>query len=286
MQAAVNAAGTNFYEIKAQVVNKSGWPARHLTHGSFRYYFTLDAGTSPSQVTVTSAYNQCLAPSGPTQFSGSIYYVTISCEGQDIAPAGQSAFHREVQFRLTFPGAHDPKGDWSFQGIPTTAGGTPVTANDVVLYDGATAVWGSAPSGSGTPPPTTPPPTTPPPTTPPPTTPPPTTPPPTGGAACAVVYKVTNSWSGGFQADVRVSNTGSAAVKGWTLTWAFGGDQKIGSGWSGTFSQSGQKVTVTDAGYNGSLAPGAAADVGFTATYGSSNAAPTGFALNGAACTS
>ncbi len=47
---AVNQTSTNFYEIKVQVVNKSGWPARHLTHGSFRYYFTLDAGTQPSQV--------------------------------------------------------------------------------------------------------------------------------------------------------------------------------------------------------------------------------------------
>ncbi|MFC4034413.1 glycoside hydrolase family 9 protein [Streptomyces polygonati] len=151
-QAAVNAAGTNFYEIKAQVVNKSGWPARHLTQGSFRYYFTLDAGTSPSQVTLTSAYNQCSAPSGPTFYADNIYYLTVSCAGQDIAPAGQSAFHREVQFRLTFPGPHDPTRDWSYQGVSTTPGSAPVTVHDIVLYDGATAVWGDAPGTSGTPP--------------------------------------------------------------------------------------------------------------------------------------
>ncbi|WP_225847157.1 glycoside hydrolase family 9 protein [Streptomyces sp. HPF1205] len=284
MQAAVNTAGTNFYEIKAQVVNKSGWPARHLTHGSFRWYFTLDPGTSASQVTLTSPYNQCSAPTGPTQYSGSVYYVTVSCEGQDIAPAGQSAFHREVQFRLTFPGAHNPANDWSYQGVPTTPGATPVTVQNVVLYDGSTAVWGNAPDGSSTPPPTSPPPTTPPPTSPPPTSPPPTTPPPTGGAACAVVYKVTSSWSGGFQADVAVTDTGASAVNGWKLTWTFGGDQKIGNGWNGTVSQSGQKVTVTDAGYNAAIAPGGSVDIGFTATWSSSNAAPTGFALNGAAC--
>ncbi|NUP37456.1 MAG: endoglucanase [Streptomyces sp.] len=363
LQAAVNAAGTNFYEIKAQVVNKSGWPARHLTHGSFRYYFTLDSGTSASQVTVTSAYNQCSAPTGPTQFSGNIYYVTVSCEGQDIAPAGQSAFHREVQFRLTFPGAHDPTKDWSYQGVSTTPGSTPVTVNDMVLYDGSTAVWGTAPSGDGT----TPPPTTTPPGAPsgltasavtsssltlswtaatpgtlpiagyqvyadtgsgaklvgttttatslavtgltagmryaftvkavdtagnvspasstlPVTTMPSGTTPPPGSAACTAVYKVTNSWSGGFQADVLVTNTGTAALNGWTLTFTFGGDQKIGSGWNGTFSQSGQKVTITNPSWAASLPAGGTVDPGFTATYSASNAAPTGFALNGVAC--
>jgi endoglucanase len=150
IQAAVNQTSTNFYEIKAQVVNKSGWPARHLLHGSFRYYFTLDAGTSPTQVTLSSPYNQCKAPTGPTQFSGSVYYVTISCEGQDIAPAGQSAYHREVQFRLTFPGPHDPTRDWSYQGVSTTPGSTPVNVSHIVLYDGTTPVWGSSPAGATT----------------------------------------------------------------------------------------------------------------------------------------
>ena len=41
----------DFTEIKAMVYNKSAWPARALTNGSFRYYFTLDAGYAASQVT-------------------------------------------------------------------------------------------------------------------------------------------------------------------------------------------------------------------------------------------
>ncbi|NUP39753.1 MAG: avirulence protein [Streptomyces sp.] len=106
-----------------------------------------------------------------------------------------------------------------------------------------------------------------------------------GGAACTVAYTVTNSWSGGFQADVKATNTGSAALNGWTLAWTFGGDQQISSLWSGTATQNGQKVTVANASYNAALAPGATVDIGFTGTYGSSNAAPTGFTLNGAACT-
>jgi endoglucanase len=148
VQAAVNTASTNFYELKVQVVNKSGWPARHLRHGSFRYYFTLDQGYQPSQVTLSSPYNQCQAPTGPTRYSGAVYYVTVSCDGSDIAPAGQSAYHREVQFRLTFPGPHNPAGDWSYQGVSPTPGSVPVTVNNIVLYDGNTAVWGSTPQSA------------------------------------------------------------------------------------------------------------------------------------------
>jgi endoglucanase len=265
-----------------------------------------------------------------------------------------------VQFRLSFPGAHDPTKDWSYQGVSTTPGSTPVTVNDMVLYDGSTAVWGQAPSGDGS---TTPPDTTPPGAPGKPTassvadssvtltwpaatagslplagyqvyagstllatttattwtatgltpgtaytftvkavdtagntssaspavtvTTTTTTTPPGGGtgAACTAVYKVTNSWSGGFQADVLVTNTGSAALNGWTLTFTFGGDQQVGSGWSGTFTQSGKKVTVTNPSWAPTLAAGGTVDPGFTATYSSSNAAPTGFALNGVACT-
>ncbi|HEU4325545.1 MAG TPA: cellulose binding domain-containing protein [Roseiflexaceae bacterium] len=41
---------------------------------------------------------------------------------------------------------------------------------------------------------------------------------PLGGAqaqatACAVSYTVTNAWPGGFQADVAVSNTGTAPLR-------------------------------------------------------------------------
>jgi len=136
-------------EIKAEVVNKSGWPARALTHGSFRYYFTLDPGETPSQLTLTSPFNQCGNPTGVTQFAGSTYYVTVDCTGQDIAPAGQSPFHREVQFRITFPAAHDFTKDWSYQDLTGLANGaTPVTTSHIELYDGGTKVWGTAPGAS------------------------------------------------------------------------------------------------------------------------------------------
>ena len=90
VQASVNASGTNFTEIKAYLINKSAWPARALKNASLRYYFTLEPGVSPSQITLTTNYNQCGTVSGPTLYSGSTYYVTVDCSNTVIAPAGRA----------------------------------------------------------------------------------------------------------------------------------------------------------------------------------------------------
>ncbi|MFD5324954.1 glycoside hydrolase family 9 protein [Streptomyces sp. NPDC127092] len=103
-------------------------------------------------------------------------------------------------------------------------------------------------------------------------------------ASCAVEYRVDNAWGNGFTATVTVKNTGAAPISGWTLGWAFAGDQRIGSAWNATVSQSGTTVSARDAGWNGTLAPGAQASFGFQATYSGTNASPSRFTLNGAVC--
>ena len=89
--------------------------------------------------------------------------------------------------------------------------------------------------------------------------------------ACSGTYSVTSSWQGGFQGQVVVKNTGSATLNGWSLRWTFPGSQAINNLWNGSYSQSGESVTVSNASYNGSLAPGATATVGFTATGASAS---------------
>ena len=74
---------------------------------------------------------------------------------------------------------------------------------------------------------------------------------------------VTNAWTGGFQAEVTVRNTGPAALSGWTVGWTFGGGQTIAQLWNGTHTQTGAAVTVRNASWNGSLAPGAETTFGF-----------------------
>jgi endoglucanase len=122
------------------------------------------------------------------------------------------------------------------------------------------------------------------------TTAPPTTPPaPTAtgnppAGACRVVF-TPNTWTGGFTADLRITN-GGAAVSTWTLTFTVDSSVRLSNGWNGTWSQSGTTLTVRNAAWNGNLATGATTAVGFQGTYsGSSLPAPGNFQLNGAACT-
>ena len=98
-------------------------------------------------------------------------------------------------------------------------------------------------------------------------TPTPTTPPATGG--CTATYQITGQWAGGFQGEVTVKNTGTAATKGWTVGWAFTAGQTLSQTWNGTGTQSGTAVTVKDAGYNGVLAAGASTTFGFLANLAS-----------------
>ncbi|MCT9006614.1 cellulose binding domain-containing protein [Streptomyces sp. NPDC054766] len=108
------------------------------------------------------------------------------------------------------------------------------------------------------------------------------TPPPTG--ACTVTYKITNQWSGGFQADVSLANTGSAAWTGWTLGWIFPDGQKITQLWNADSTQSGAAVTAKNLTWNANVAPGSTVGFGFTGSWTGANTKPTAFKLGDQSC--
>jgi N-acetylneuraminic acid mutarotase len=107
-----------------------------------------------------------------------------------------------------------------------------------------------------------------------------------GAFACHVVYTMTPQNSSAFGATISITNTGTAPISSWTLTFAFANGQKITQLWNGNETQNGVNVTVTNMSYNGSIAAGASVTgVGFNGTWnGATNAAPTAFAVNGTAC--
>jgi O-glycosyl hydrolase len=108
---------------------------------------------------------------------------------------------------------------------------------------------------------------------------------PSGGGSCHVAYTTNSQWPGGFTAQVVIGNTGSAAITSWTVSFTFPGDQKITSNFNGGFSQTGENASLTNASYNGSIAPGSSVTDGFQGSWTSSDAVPTSFTLNGATCT-
>ena len=100
--------------------------------------------------------------------------------------------------------------------------------------------------------------------------------------SCDVVY-ATNDWSTGFTANVTINNIGDP-VNGWTLRFAFPGNQRISQGWSANWTQSGNEVTATNLAWNGNLGTGASTGIGFNASYSGTNAKPTAFSINGVNC--
>jgi endo-1,4-beta-xylanase len=123
--------------------------------------------------------------------------------------------------------------------------------------------------GTSTPPST---PTSTPPSTP--TSTPTSTPPSTGQpGACTATYRTTNSWGGGFQGEVTVTNNGSAGLNGWTVKLTLAAGQALVNLWNGVNTGTSGAVTVRNAAYNGSLGANASTSFGFVAN-GSSSTAP------------
>ena len=97
----------------------------------------------------------------------------------------------------------------------------------------------------------------------------------TGGpGTCSAGYVAIGSWPGGFQGEVTVRNTGGSALSSWVVTLGLANGQSITSLWNGTASGTTGSVRVTNAAYNGVIAPNGTTTFGFTAN-GNSSPAPT-----------
>ncbi|HLI71042.1 MAG TPA: glycoside hydrolase family 48 protein [Ktedonobacteraceae bacterium] len=109
---------------------------------------------------------------------------------------------------------------------------------------------------------------------------------PVSGTSCKVVYTITNQWPGGFGVNFTITNTGTTAINGWSLQFAFPNGQTITQLWNGNYTQSGANVTITNLSYNGSIPPGQSlsSEPGFNGAWSGTNSPPTAFTLNGTPC--
>ena len=110
--------------------------------------------------------------------------------------------------------------------------------------------------------------------------------PPPKNSSCAVHYAINSSWGGGFNAAITMTNNGSTAISPWQLTFSFpASGEAVQSGWDGTWSQSGQTVTVNAASWNSTIpASGGSVSIGFNGTDTGQDPAPTALYINGTVC--
>jgi endoglucanase len=109
-------------------------------------------------------------------------------------------------------------------------------------------------------------------------------PPANAATGCSVAYSVQSQWSSGFVVSITITNLGSP-ITSWTLGYSYSGNQQVANGWNGTWSQSGQNITVTNASYNGSVATNGTVNFGAQFSFSGTNTNPTAFTVNGTQCT-
>lgn len=88
------------------------------------------------------------------------------------------------------------------------------------------------------------------------------TPPTVAQPACVADYTLTNSWPGGYQAQVTVT-AGDTTLNGWTVTLDLPDGQTITSLWNGSLSQQGTSAHVANLGYNATVSPAKSTSFGF-----------------------
>jgi cellulase/cellobiase CelA1 len=103
-------------------------------------------------------------------------------------------------------------------------------------------------------------------------------------SGCKAVYTRVSEWPGGFVATVTITNTGTVPIDGWSVGFAFPGDQAVAHAWNAAVTQSGSTVTAANLAYNRVLNPGAATSFGMQGTWHASDAPPASFQLNGRPC--
>lgn len=105
---------------------------------------------------------------------------------------------------------------------------------------------------------------------------------------------ILSDWSGGYTAQVTVTNPSSEAVTAWTANFNLQSGQRVNCTWNGAFDQTNANIVVTNPTGGGSLAAGESVTFGFTASdpnqlggiigsltaSGNTQSAGTGFALN------
>jgi endo-1,4-beta-xylanase len=100
-----------------------------------------------------------------------------------------------------------------------------------------------------------------------------------GGGGCSVAATTQTQWSTGYVIQpITVTNTGSATITAWTVTFTLPAGHTIVGSWNAALTISGQTVTAKNMGYNGTLGPNASTTFGFQGGRPNGNTSlPTGY---------
>jgi hypothetical protein len=112
---------------------------------------------------------------------------------------------------------------------------------------------------------------------------------PPGPSGCLATDYSATSWnntptSGGFIANITITNTCEEAAQGWTIQLTLPPQHEFVSGWSATWTINGSVLTGADSGWNAELRPGRSVLIGFMGTFTGTYQDPFTCTINGADC--
>jgi chitodextrinase len=103
------------------------------------------------------------------------------------------------------------------------------------------------------------------------------------GGGCSITPTVQTQWQSGYVIEpARVTNTGTATINGWTVTFTLPAGHAIVGSWNTVLTVNGQTVTARNVGHNGTIGAGGSATFGFQVSRPNGNTQ----LASGYACTS
>lgn len=103
---------------------------------------------------------------------------------------------------------------------------------------------------------------------------------PPAGVQCT--YKVDNQWNTGFVATIRLTNTGTQTVNGWSVNWAYPAGVTRTNGWNANVTGT-NPYNATPLSWNSAIAPGQFVEFGMQGTKPDGTPAPVP-AVTGSVC--
>lgn len=95
-----------------------------------------------------------------------------------------------------------------------------------------------------------------------------------GGVSCSIVG--TNTWTGNYQVDVRVTNTGGSTTNGWSVRLNFNQPANIYNAWNATITNGNStSPTASNVSYNANISPGGSIQFGVQGTRSGTFTPPT-----------
>ncbi len=237
------------------------WLAGGAENGAYGMWRSTDGGQTWTEVSGFDAADTVgFGATAPGQDYPAIY--------ASASYGGERGIWRSVDEGATWTRINDDEHQWGWTGSAIT-GDPDVFGRVYIGTNGRGVIVGESsdyvpPDDPTTDEPTDDEPTTDEPTTEEPTDDPPTTQEPSG--ECGVEASTTNSWPGGYQGNVTITNGTGATSGGWTVQWTFAGDDQVANLWGGSWTQEGNTVTVTNADWNGAIAAGGSVEIGYTAS--------------------